>query len=238
MRALYDRIVGGLIGRAYSFRTPVKEAQARLAWDDAQDFIYENLSVETRLIDSNSELRKTAFSMAPRSGMVLEFGVYRGASIQFFRDLMQENRDERTIFGFDSFRGFSEIWGGLDKKSAKATFDQGGHLPDLGKGISLIDGYIEDTLDPFLEKRPQEPIAFIHIDTDTYSPALTILNLCRDRLSSGAIVLFDQLCGYTNWRNHEFRALSEALPRDRYEFVLFGGCGRKGSLIRAAIRII
>lgn len=238
MRALYDRFVGGLIGRAYSFRTPIREAQARLAWDDAQAFIYENLSRETRLIDSNAELRKAAFSMAPGRGMVMEFGVYRGASIQFFRDLMQKNQDERIIFGFDSFRGFSEIWGGLDKKSAKNTFDQGGHLPELGQGIRLIDGYIEDTLDPFLKERPDEQIAFIHIDTDTYSPALSILRLCRDRLSPGAIVLFDQLCGYTNWRNHEFRALSEALPRDAFEFLLFGGCGRRGNLIRAAIRII
>ena len=96
------------------------------------------------------------------------------------------------------------------------TFDQKGCLPKVEDNTSLVDGFIEDTLPKYIQKNSiRDGIAFIHIDTDTYSPAKVVLEELKPYFKSGTIILFDELLGYPNWRNHEFKALNEVLnPRN------------------------
>ena len=46
--------------------------------------------------------------------------------------------DQREIYGFDSFEGFSEEWSGVDGQYSKTHFDQAGALPVVDSRVSLI----------------------------------------------------------------------------------------------------
>lgn len=156
-------------------------------------------------------------------GLCIECGVFQGASINFLAKLLPE----RTFHGFDSFEGLSEDWTGNDHQSGH--FDLSGNLPKVEPNVRLIKGWIDDTFQPFLDEN-EGPIDYLHIDTDTYSPAKTILTAAKPRLVPGSIVLFDELYGYPGWENHEFKALGETLPEACYEWIAF-------AQMEAALRI-
>lgn len=219
-------------------RRSIRYHQARLAYKDAQSFIYKTSGTNTLLFDDQWELRRYCMESISPTGELFEFGVFKGESINFFAEHLISMNDRRTVYGFDSFKGFSENWSGLEKSYPVSHFDTEGDLPAVASNINLIDGYIEETLPHFLESTKINKIAFIHIDTDTYSPAKAVLENIKNYLSSGSIILFDELCGYPNWRNHEFKALSEALYESSYEYIGFAQSKTNGKLIKAAIRII
>jgi len=174
--------------------------------------------------------------LCPSSGLLLEFGVYKGKSINHFARHFQKEQDNRMVYGFDSFQGFSEEWTGVEKRYGVSHFDLQGGERVVEENVKLIDGYIENTLPQFCAET-DETVAFIHIDTDTYSPAKTVLNLLKHRFKKGTIILFDELTGYPNWRSHEYAALIEELSPKDYEFIGFATNGPKADLIKAAIRI-
>lgn len=160
----------------------------------------------------------------PSSGLMIECGVFKGRSINAMARLFPD----RTIHGFDSFEGLSEGWAGVDL--GEGAFDLGGKLPEVESNVKLTKGWVDDTLPAFFEKETGD-IAYLHIDTDTYSPAKTILSLAKPRFKKGTIVLFDELIGYPFWEEGEYKALTEELEADRYEFIAF-------SQMQAAIRIV
>ena len=118
------------------------------------------------------------------------------------------------------------------------TFDQRGGQPKVKENTFLVDGFIEKTLPNYIEKNKIDSISFIHIDTDTYTPAKVILSSLKPFFKSGTIILFDEFCGYPNWRSHEYKALTEVLGPSEYEFLGFAHNGNRALLIKAAIRII
>ena len=235
MRAL-ARHVARRLRDAVTGERGIEAAQRRLAWEDAQRFIYDACGPATRIFEDHWALRRAAFAARSDDGLLMEFGVFQARSFNFFADRMLESGDTRTLYGFDSFSGFSEEWAGVDRAFPVDHFDQGTGRPKVRENCELVDGFVEDTLGTFLDTHAG-PIAFIHIDTDTYSPARSVLSLCRERLRTGSIVLFDELLGYPNWRNHEHRALTEALSPDEYSYVGFATSSPEARLIKAAIRI-
>lgn len=160
----------------------------------------------------------------PTEGIMMECGVFKGRSINAMARLFPN----RTLYGFDSFEGLSEGWVGVDLGAG--AFDLKGNLPEVESNVALTKGWVDDTLPPFFEKE-QGDIAYLHVDTDTYSPAKTILGLAKSRFKKGTIVLFDELIGYPFWEDGEYKALTEELPRERYEYIAF-------SQMQAAIRIL
>lgn len=208
-----------------------------IAWRDSLDFVYNSLGPNTRLYDNHFDQRKDAFDLAQPDGLVLEFGVFKGKSLGYFSQLLTDRGDQRTIFGFDSGSGFSEDWTGVERVYSRAHFAVSRSEISVPKNAELIHGFIEETLPEFLAKYTCSRASFVHIDTDTYSPANTVLSLLKPLLFPGSIVLFDELCGYPNWRNHEFRALRENLPVEDYEFISFGVAGPSARLVKACIRI-
>lgn len=234
-RSLEARIVRR-VQRLLGDRPTVAEAQASLAWDDAQRVIYERSTTQTRIHDDHHALRREVFGQRPAEGMILEFGVFRGQSLNAFAEQARAEGDGRTLHGFDSFEGFSEEWTGVEGAFPKDRFDLAGGRPTVASNCALVDGFVEQTLPDFLREH-EDDVAFIHIDTDTYSPARTVLACCRPRLKAGSIVLFDELLGYPNWRSHEYRALQESLHDDEYTFLGFATSSPRARLIKAAIRI-
>ncbi|GAA0104094.1 hypothetical protein UT300013_07160 [Paraclostridium sordellii] len=137
-------------------------------------------------------------------GEILEFGVYKGASIIRFatyRELL-ENTYSRKIIGFDIFGEFPKTDNDDDNKFIQRFEEQGGNgiskeaLEDFIKhkninNIELIKGNIFDTLDEFLEKNKQIKISLLHLDLDVYKPTKFILEKLYERMVPGGIIVFD-----------------------------------------------
>lgn len=219
--------------------TDIETAQRRLAFIDSQQFIYDNSSLKTLSFSgagSVNRLFKHCVVQSPSEGLILEFGVFRGDSLRVFASAFAGHGDVRPIFGFDSWEGFSEDWSGMNESFPRKFFDQQGVKPQLPDSVRLIDGFIEETLPEFLRQHTGSKLALAHIDTDTYAPAKAALDSLKPVLQSGSIIIFDELCGYPNWRSHEFKALQDVLPPDSYDFLGFAA-EPGNTLIKGAIQI-
>jgi len=87
-------------------------------------------------------------------------------------------------------------------------YSTSGTHPNVSDNVHLHVGWFEDTLPKFLDEHPQ-PVAFVHIDSDLYSSANTVLWGLKDRLRTGSIIVFDEYFNYPYWREHEYKAFAE-----------------------------
>lgn len=156
----------------------------------------------------------------------LEFGVYVGTTINIFANFIKKT----TIYGFDSFEGLKEDWHGND--IASGEFDLKNKLPKVKKNVSLIVGWVQDTLDDFLNKH-KPSINFVHLDMDTYKTTKFVLNKIKPYLIKNCIILFDELYNFPGWDVGEYKALTETFNESEYKFVAFSSDGRQ-----AVIKII
>ena len=142
-----------------------------------------------------------AFSHAPRPGLLLEFGVYRGESLLH----LARNADSE-IWGFDSFEGFGDgsIWASVESGVRKDL-----SLPDeLLNYPYLVKGFFHDTLPQWLSDRNEEKISFVHYDAGHYEAARFVLKTIKPQLADGCVILFDELVpSPTELRCNEFDAL-------------------------------
>lgn len=148
-----------------------------------------------------------------KNKLFLEFGVWTGVSINFCSSLMPEVE----FYGFDSFEGLPENSGGW----VKGEFDTKGKLPEVNNNVRLIKGYFNETLPNFLAQH-KEKAAFIHIDSDLYSSAKTILDNIYDRIVPNTVIQFDEYYNYPGWRNHEFKAFKEFCQKYNVEYEYVG----------------
>ena len=152
-------------------------------------------------------------------GLYIELGVAGGAGCRLFGNALA--RVGKTLTGFDSFEGLEEDWTGIQTGRAAGAFTQGGELPGVPGNVTLVKGWVQDTLPPYLKDTGKAPFSFIHMDMDTYAPTRYSLEVIRPRLTEGSIILFDELYGYPGWRHHEFKALNEVLELDSYRYISF-----------------
>lgn len=150
-------------------------------------------------------------------GLLLEFGVLRGRSINKMARLCPN----LTFYGFDSFRGPPKDWDKGHSISPISRFDVGGKPPEAPSNVQFVIGYFEDTL-PRWWAEHGGPVAFAHVDCDLYESAVTVLRETRTGLVPGTILRFDELCNWVRvfekrdkgllaWREHEWKALQEWL---------------------------
>ena len=191
---------------------PIQLVQQR-AYQRSAEFIEKHVE-KALLFGRKPHMHSHVASLISGDGLCIECGVFRGKSINRMATLLPD----RHFYGFDSFEGLSEEWSGNHHQTGH--FDLQGNLPAVESNVTLIKGWVDDTFAPFLDEQDQ-PIAYLHVDTDTYSPAKTILTHARSRLRVGSIVLFNELFGYPAWEHHEYKALQETIPEDCYEFVAF-----------------
>lgn len=140
-----------------------------------------------------------------KEGVCLEFGVYKGKSTRCIAKHVPH------LYGFDSFVGFPND----GRDDWQYDFNVNGKLPKVPKNVTLIDGFFEDTLPPFMNKLDGD-ITFMHIDCDIYSSTQTVLKNTEDRLADGCIVAFDELLHYTGFENNEYKALVECMKRKNF----------------------
>tara|TARA_B100001063_G_scaffold228164_1_gene239278 strand:+ start:1792 stop:2583 length:792 start_codon:yes stop_codon:yes gene_type:complete len=147
----------------------------------------------------------------------LEFGVGAGSSINYFSDLLKKKN--KSIFGFDSFVGLKEDWKG-HVFYPKGSLSQNNIQPKTNKNVSLIAGWIQDTLPLFLkEKNPK--INFLHIDVDTYESTKFILKETKQYLSKNCIIVFDDFYNFSGWSVGEYKALIEEFKESEYNYIAF-----------------
>ncbi|MDR3508477.1 MAG: TylF/MycF/NovP-related O-methyltransferase [Caulobacteraceae bacterium] len=159
------------------------------------------------------ELLDFAIGKAPAEGLVLEFGVFSGSTVNQIADRLPD----KTIFGFDSFEGLPEDW----TPGAPTGHFKRKDLPAVGENVELVVGYFDAVLPRFLSTHA-DPVAFIHIDCDLYFSTQTVLSQLRDRIISGTVIVFDEYFNYPEWRFHEFRAFQEFVSQGRIKYEYIG----------------
>ncbi len=147
---------------------------------------------------------------------VLEFGVFKGYSIEKFSQL-NKNTNSR-FYGFDSFKGLPENW---TSDSPKGAFNMGGKIPSFNDSrIIFIDGWLQNTLSAFFAKNKLCDNMFIHFDLDIFSATLYAL-MELDRLKKPYYAVFDEFTG------HEARALYRYILISGAKIEFFESCGSK-----------
>ena len=127
----------------------------------------------------------------------LEFGVYKGASFKHW--VTHNTNPDSRFYGFDTFEGLPENWGGY-AKGAFAT-----PIPELKDDRHFfIKGLFQSSLMPFIAEHPlaNGKRKIIHLDADLYSSTLYVLTVLAPFIKKGDLLLFDEF----NVPNHEFAA--------------------------------
>jgi predicted O-methyltransferase YrrM len=147
------------------------------------------------------DLLKAAIAEAQIPGLICEFGVYTGATINFIASLTSGE-----VHGFDSFEGLPEDWRAGHEKGTFAVRS----LPAVPPNVRLYKGWFKDTIPPFKQDYSQA-IAFLHVDADLYSSTKTVLDMLGDRIVAGTIIQFDEFFNYPGWHEGEgeYKAFSE-----------------------------
>ncbi|PWR22687.1 TylF/MycF/NovP-related O-methyltransferase [Zavarzinia aquatilis] len=156
-------------------------------------------------------LRRAARMLRNASpGDVLEFGVWKGNTINLLAGLLPE----RELYGFDSFSGFPPD-GRSDWKLDFAL----PRLPAVKSNVRLIAGYFEDTLPDFVKQRPHDRrVGLLHVDCDIYSSANTVFRHIGPYLDTETVIVFDELINYASFVENEFLALYEFLDARDLDF--------------------
>jgi hypothetical protein len=144
---------------------------------------------------------------------ILEFGVYKGKSMRYIKN-KASNKDSGYVFrGFDSFIGLPHDWldqqGNLVGKGKKGRFTTTGKIPEI-KGVTFYKGFFENTMDNFLEEKPDK-IALLHMDADLYSSTKFVLEKVSHLIIPGTVIVFDEWIYNHNkkYGDHEARAFLE-----------------------------
>ena len=160
---------------------------------------------------SKNEVLQRSLEHIAKDGLVLEFGVWSGGTINTIAETIGSSR---VVHGFDSFEGLPEDWFGFYKKG---TFHTQGKLPNVRSNVVLHQGWFDQTLPEFLSAH-KENVAFIHVDCDLYSSTKTILDNLLDRIKPGSVILFDEYFNYPGWQNHEYKAFQEFIAASSFEY--------------------
>lgn len=165
-------------------------------------------------LDTDAEIMKLASDSVRLHGFYLEMGVARGNTINFIAAL----NSKKKIYGFDSFEGLPEDWNRGDFVIPKGSF--GFKSPEMTPAVlhnvSLIKGLFKNTLPEFKDKvLKDQPIAFLHVDSDIYSSACDIFKYLGDNIVRGSIIIFDEYYNYDSFKDHEYKAFNEFLKKSK-----------------------
>lgn len=145
----------------------------------------------------------THFSLLDQQLIYLEFGVATGSSFKWW---LSKNTNKQSLFyGFDTFEGLPENWGGFYSKG-----DMSASIPEVDDNRALfIKGLFQDTLCSFIENNKSALSSnckkIIHMDADLYSATIFTLSQLYPYLKKGDLILFDEF----NVALHEFKAYKE-----------------------------
>ena len=183
---------------------------------------FKNYFKDSYVFSDDNSIRSFAINEAikkfDKESLFLEFGVFKGDSINLFAEKLK--KIDAEIFGFDSFKGLKDEWM-TEEFNPSGTFDLKGKKPKVERNVKLIDGWVEETAKNFLSKNSKK-IAFIHFDMDTYKSTSFVLKLVKSNFQAGTIILFDEFYGFPNWEKYEYKAFKEEIEENKFKFIAFG----------------
>ena len=197
----------------YGALHPYRGLQRR-AFEDTLDFISEKMP-RAIAFPVPRDLLCHALDLVTLDGLVVEFGVYQGKTVNLIAKRLKASR----VDGFDSFVGLPEAWAG--NHMARGWFSSNARQPRVRKNVRLHAGWFDDTLPKFVASNPG-PVAFMHVDCDLYSSTATIFEHLGDRVVPGTVMVFDEYFNYPNWQAHEHRAFTEFIERSGCAFEYVG----------------
>ena len=157
-------------------------------------------------VPGQTEIRKLAAETANENAVSstwAEFGVELGRSAFFLSHYLPK---DGKFFLFDSFEGLPEDWA-LSYKNVRPGELWACEPPTFeDPRMVVVEGWFDDTLP---HAAMTGPLGLVHIDSDLYSSAKTVLERIDSQIVPGTIILFDELWGYPNWAEGEYKALME-----------------------------
>ncbi len=208
----------------HSTRRDITYALDIAATAETAAFVEEQMPRAARFWHPHDTLRFALSEVKGGPGLALEFGVATGTTLAIISDALS---DELRVVGFDTFEGLPEPW--------RSGFPVGEFaqesIPDV-PGAELVTGLFQDTLPRFVAEC-DDAVVFAHLDADLYSSTKTVLDLIGDRLSPGAVLVFDEFFNYPGWQHHEYRAWQEFVARSGRTFEYLGyTCDNEQVVIR------
>lgn len=211
----------------YFARNLLYELQIR-ARDESVDYVRDHMA-DAMMFESRRAMLESCLTRAPAEGLVLEFGVEKGASLKQIAAATS-----RPVHGFDSFQGLPEDWTGTFERRGK--FSTQGRIPAVPSHVTLHTGLFEETL-PQFKSEHAGPVAFAHMDCDLYSSTRSVLWALADRFRPGSILVFDEYFNYPNWQQHEFRAFQEFVAAFGVEYDYLGFAVKNGHVAVKITRV-
>lgn len=174
------------------------QSDARLSSESGRADFFRTLAAECR----ESSLIALLEDALKHPGDVIECGVFRGDSLRRILKTVKDRAPDRTVFGLDSFEGFPP--GGItgfdttqfrSKDRLEGKFTNADDVPArltrfadaFDMRLDLRKGYFEHTLSGVADR----DYCFIHIDCDTYSGHVEVMDALFDRLLPGGVIVFD-----------------------------------------------
>ena len=198
------------------------DVMSQLALLDSAKFALENFGVAVQFKKRDEffeycieKMKANHFNRnvnSPNDDLILEFGVWTGASINFFAELCPSAQ----IVGFDSFMGLQEDWGGTSLKAGHFNLD--GQLPLCKTNVRLVKGWFQESLPKYKFELKSKQISLLHLDADTYSPTSFVLNQLAKNIKKGSIIILDDYMGYAGWQFHVFKAFQEFVKYRKLKF--------------------
>lgn len=210
------QLIKALQKLAFPYKLSVYQLLRERSIAQSADYAAEHLDT-AMIFNTPAPLWNYAASTANLDGgLILEFGVFKGRSINHFSNIFKS----ATVHGFDSFEGLAEDWTGYHLP--KGAFDLAGKLPKVNDNVVLHKGWFDKTLPQFLQDNDSN-IRLCHIDCDTYESSLYVLNAIAKRLIKGSVIVFDEYYGYPNWKLGEFAAWQEVCSASdiKYKYIAF-----------------
>ncbi|MDE8347004.1 MAG: macrocin O-methyltransferase [Acidocella sp.] len=186
---------------------------------EAVDYVIAHMA-EAMVLADRFALLGFALDRAPAEGLVVEFGVEKGASLRHLAGLTQ-----RDVHGFDSFEGLPGDWAGT--REAAGAFSRRGRLPKVPGNAKLHVGWFDATLPGFLAANPGN-CALVHVDCDIYDSTVCIFQHLRPRIVPGTVIVFDEYFNYPGWRAHEFKAFAAFIADTGLGYRYLGFSAEKG----------
>jgi hypothetical protein len=178
-------------------------------WESYNNLLMSDDIDRVRKLISRYELFKKTLDVP---GSIAECGVFKGAGWFYWLKLLNiyAPGERKLVYGFDTFKGFSEELLDYEKDSAKEFVDEAGFNgidPDelLSQAVEygfdngrLVQGEVTESIPEFAEKNQGIRFSLVNLDFDTYEGTKVALEKFVPLMSPGGIIILDEY-GKEGW---------------------------------------
>ena len=191
---------------------------------EAVEYIIAHMN-EAMVLPDRLDLLKFALGRAPAEGLVLEFGVEKGASLRHLAGLTARQGPHAKCMGSTVSRGCRGIGAGPRRALARFRCAAG-----CRKCRPMPSCMSAGSTRPcrFFWRKMRSACALVHVDCDIYISTVTIFEQLRGRIVPGTVIVFDEYFNYPGWRAHEYKAFQEFIATSGLGYRYLGFSAEKG----------